>query len=136
MSSTVKFNRRYFILAIILFVVEILIALFAHDRVIRPYAGDFLVVILMYCFLRSFVNTPVFITALSVLIFSYAVEILQYFHIGDRIGLHNSRLAGIIIGSSFEWIDLIAYTGGIILVLSIEKIIAGRSHMKTKSESI
>ena len=75
------------------------------------------------------------ITAISVLIFSYAVEILQFFNIVNRLGLQNSRLARIIIGSSFEWIDLIAYTAGIILVLYIEKIIAGKKHIKANIKS-
>jgi Protein of unknown function (DUF2809) len=136
MSNLLKFNSRYFILTILIFVTEILIALFAHDRIVRPYVGDFLVVILVYCFLKSFLNTPVLTTAISVLIFSYIVEILQYFHIADRIGLQNSRLAKIIIGSSFEWIDLMAYTAGITLVLCIEKIIARRTLIKAKIKSI
>jgi hypothetical protein len=136
MSNILKFSRQYFILTILIFILEILIALFAHDRIIRPYTGDFLVVILMYCFLKSFLNIPVLRTGLSVLIFSYAVEILQYFHIADRIGLQDLGLAKIIIGSSFEWIDLIAYSAGITLVLCIEKIIAGRTHIKAKMKSI
>lgn len=136
MSSILKFNRRYFILTILIFVIEILIALYAHDRFVRPYLGDFLVVILIYCFLKSFLNTQVFITALFVLIFSYAVEISQYFHIVDKIGLHNSRLARIIMGTSFEWIDLIIYTAGITLVLIIEKIIASRIQIRAKIKAI
>jgi Protein of unknown function (DUF2809) len=135
MSPILKFKRQYFILAVLLFVIEILIALFAHDRIVRPYMGDFFVVILIYCFLRSFLDTSVLTTSLSVLAFSYAVEILQYFNIAERSGLQNSRLAGIIIGSSFEWIDLISYTAGIGLVLYIEKIIAGKTHIKGNIKS-
>ena len=80
MSGLLKFNRHYFIIAIIIFLVEILIAFFIDDTIIRPYIGDFLVVILIYCFVKSFLNTPVWSTALAILLFSYAVEISQYFH--------------------------------------------------------
>lgn len=126
MSSLLKFNRLYFILAVLLFGIEILIARFAHDQIIRPYIGDLLVVILIYCFVKSFLNTPVLITALCVLAFSYAIETLQYFNIVERLGLSNSRVARIVIGTSFEWIDLVAYTLGIGLVLFLEGTIGNR----------
>lgn len=121
MGSLLRFNRHYFVLAILLFIIEVCIALFVHDTIIRPYGGDLLVVILLYCILRSFANIPVLPAAISVLVFSYIIEILQYFTIVDRIGLQNSKLARIVIGSSFEWIDLVAYTVGILLVLLLEK---------------
>ena len=122
-----KFNRHYFVLAVLIFGIEILIAKFAHDQIIRPYVGDLLVVILIYCFIKSFLHTPVFATALFVLVFSYAVETLQYFHIVNRLGLGGSKIAGIIMGNSFEWIDLIAYTVGISLVIYLEKKITDRN---------
>ncbi|MEJ7626233.1 MAG: DUF2809 domain-containing protein [Ferruginibacter sp.] len=121
MKSIFFFNRSYFLIAVLLFVVEVLIALFAHDRIIRPYVGDFLVVILIYCFVRSFFNVTVWISATGVLLFAYFIEILQYFNIVEKLGLQNYSLAKTIIGTSFEWIDIIAYTLGIITVVIIEK---------------
>jgi hypothetical protein len=47
---------------------------------------------------------------------------LQYFHVVELLGLGHSKLARVIIGSSFEWMDMLAYTLGIGLVLSIETI--------------
>lgn len=52
------FSKRYFLLASGLLAAEVLIALYAHDRVIRPYAGDLLATIFLYCLVRSFVATP------------------------------------------------------------------------------
>ncbi|AEE48525.1 DUF2809 domain-containing protein [Haliscomenobacter hydrossis] len=121
-----KLNLKYLVLTLLLFLTEVLIALYVDDGFIRPYLGDFLVVILIYCFVKSFLNTPVWPTALGVLAFSYAVETLQYFNIVEKLGLQHSRLARIVIGSSFEWLDLVAYTGGIILVLLIESRRASR----------
>jgi Protein of unknown function (DUF2809). len=131
MSGLVKFNRHYFIIAIIIFLVEILIAFFIHDTIIRPYIGDFLVVILIYCFVKSFLNTPVWSTALTVLLFSYAVEISQYFHIINKLGLQHSKLARIIMGTSFGWIDLAMYTAGIGVVIFIESLWSERVQSKT-----
>lgn len=39
---------------IVLLAVEIFIALFVHDSVVRPYIGDVLVVIVLYFFVRIF----------------------------------------------------------------------------------
>ncbi|MBK7871386.1 MAG: DUF2809 domain-containing protein [Saprospiraceae bacterium] len=117
-----QFNSTYFIWTIILLIIEILIALYLHDPIIRPYGGDFLVVILIYCFVKSFVKISNFKAAIGVLIFSYAVEILQYFKIVKILGLQHSNIANIIIGTSFAWADLLAYTLGIAFVLGVEQI--------------
>ena len=120
-ESMFKFQLKYFILAAILFLVEVLIALFVHDNFIRPFVGDVLVVILIYCFIKSFLNSPVVITAIAVLLFAYLIEVLQYFKIVNILGLQNSNLARIIIGTSFEWTDILAYTLGIGLVILLDK---------------
>ena len=116
-----KFSPFYAFSTLLLFITEVLIALFVHDQFIRPYIGDFLVVILIYCFVKSFLNTPVVPTALGVLVFAYTVELLQYFRIVELLGLQHSKAARIIIGSSFEWQDLLAYTLGILVVVLVEK---------------
>lgn len=131
MNSILKFKGHYFVIAIILLFIEIFIALFAHDRIIRPYLGDFLVVILIYCFIRSFINASVMAIAFFALIFSYIVETLQYLNIVDRLGLQDSRFAKTIIGTSFEWTDIIAYTLGIMLVLYVEKVIVVKTNKKS-----
>ncbi len=117
-------------MAVLIFCTEILIARFAHDRIIRPYIGDSLVVILIYCFIKSFFDTPVLKTALGVLLFAYMVEILQSFDIITKLGLQDIGWARIVIGTSFAWIDLVAYTAGIALVICIEKIMASKKRKK------
>jgi hypothetical protein len=115
-----RFQKTYFLLSLLLLLIEILIALFVTDNFIRPYVGDFLVVILLYCFIRSFSATPVFFTCSVVLVLSFSIEIAQYFQLVRLLQLDNNKLATTIIGSSFEWIDLVAYTLGIIFVLLAE----------------
>ena len=92
-----------------------------HDTIIRPYAGDFLVVILIYCFIQSFFNLSVIKLSIGVLLFAYTLEGLQYFKLVQLLGLDHSNLAKTIIGIHFEWIDMIAYTLGIASVLIIEE---------------
>lgn len=128
------FNKRYFLLTIAIFLTEVLIAMFVHDRFIRPYFGDFLVVILIYCFFKSFLNIAVMPMAIAVLIFSYLVETAQYFNLVYHLGLQDYKLARIVIGVSFEWIDMLAYTLGILAVIGAEKIVSSGGR-QTKSES-
>lgn len=115
------FNRRYFILTILLFIVEIFIALYVRDNFIRPYLGDVLVVILIYCFVKSFIKLPVLTVAISTLVFSFIVEFLQLINVIELLGLENSKIAQIVIGTSFFWFDLLAYLIGILLVILVEK---------------
>lgn len=51
-----RLNMKYLCAFIIVFIIEVLIALFINDKFIRPYVGDILVVVLIYCFIRSFVG--------------------------------------------------------------------------------
>ena len=116
------FNKKYFLLTILLFLIEVLIALYVHDKIIRPYIGDILVVILIYCFCKSFCKISNITLAIGVLLFSYCVETLQYLHIVKWFGLSNSKIANIIIGNSFSWEDILCYTIGIAIVLLIENL--------------
>ena len=117
-----QFNRNYFILTILLFLIETAIALYLHDNFVRPYFGDFLVVILLYCFVKSFVNVSVWVAAGLVLLFSFAIEIAQYFNMVEKLGLQHYKVAKVVLGNSFAWMDLLAYILGILIVISIEKI--------------
>ncbi len=74
----------------------------------------------MYCAVKSFLNISDWKAAIGVLLFSFLIEALQYFHIVKVLGLQHSKIANIVIGNSFHWIDLVAYTVGITIVLLIE----------------
>jgi len=130
-SKKLKFNKLYFVLSIILLIVEIFIGTFVHDSIIRPYIGDFLVVILIYCLLKSFFDIRFDVACAYVLIFSYSVEILQYFKIVEILHLQHIKIARIIIGTSFAWVDIIAYSAGIALVFIVEKLVIRKSSIKT-----
>lgn len=122
-----QFNINYFGLAIILFFTEVLIALFVHDAFIRPYIGDILVVILMYCFCKSFVNLPVLPVALFVLSLAFIIEILQGFNIVAKIGLEKSKLANVVLGNSFSWIDFLTYIIGFLIIIFMENRLAKKT---------
>jgi len=117
----ITFNKNYFGSAVLIFAIETLIAIYVHDNFVRPYLGDVLVVILIYCFLKSFFKLPVLITALVVLAFSFVIEFLQFLNIVEKLGLEKSTMARTVIGTSFAWIDLLTYIAGIAIVLIAEK---------------
>ena len=72
------------------------------------------------CYFRTMRCKP--ILALSVLLFAYSLETMQYFKLVQLLGLQHSKLARIVIGTAFEWLDLLAYTLGILLVLWVENL--------------
>jgi hypothetical protein len=116
-----KFRKNYVIIAFLIFIVEVIIALYIDDQFIRPYFGDFLVVVLIYCFVRGFFNIRVLKCAICVLLFSFVVEFMQYLNIVNLLGLEKNTLAKVVIGTFFSWMDLVGYTLGILLVLFLEK---------------
>ena len=118
----IKFNKYYFLLALLLFAIELYIGLYMHDNFVRPYGGDFLVVILLFCLIKSFVDWPVIPTAAGVLVFAYLVEISQYFHLVTLLGLQHSKTARLLLGTSFSFTDLLCYTLGIATVVFVGNI--------------
>ena len=115
-----KSNKKYFYLTLILFFIEVFIAVFINDSFIRPFIGDVLVVILIYCFVKTFWNINSSIAALSVFTFACTIEILQYFNLVNLLGLQNNKIAAVIIGNTFDWKDILAYAIGTITVFLLE----------------
>ncbi|MDO5636611.1 MAG: DUF2809 domain-containing protein [Myroides sp.] len=111
-----RFNKNYFALTIILFVIEICIAIFVNDAFVRPFLGDVIVVWFVYYFIRSFIAIKPIYIAVFTLLFSFAVEIGQYFKLIEILGLQEYKWARIVIGTSFSWWDLLCYVVGFLLL--------------------
>ena len=113
-----KTKLYYLIACILLFLTELANAFFVRDGFVRPFVGDVLVVILIYCFLRLFVRWSALKTILVVLLFAYTIEVLQLFGLVKVLGLQRFQIVRIILGTTFEWTDFVTYTlgGGIILL--------------------
>jgi len=100
--------------------VEVFIAAFLHDRLVRPYVGDLLAVVFLYCLAKSVAPVPSGPTIGAVLFFAYLVEISQYFHLATHLGVQHSRLALAVLGSCFAWVDMLRYTLGALVVVALE----------------
>ena len=114
-------KQKYLIATIILFIVEVVIAKYIHDAIIRPYIGDVLVVVLMYCFVKTLFDIECIKAAIGVLLFAFVVEFLQCINIVTKLGLAKNKFASIVIGNSFSWVDIVCYCIGILAVIGIEK---------------
>lgn len=117
-----KFNFKYLAAFLILLITEVLIALFVKDKIIRPFIGDILVVILMYTFLRGILKKPIKGLPIYLFLFAVVVEITQYFKLVDKLGLGNNKFMSTIMGTSFDIRDILCYFIGTVILIIWEKI--------------
>ncbi len=121
---SLTFNLKYLILTVLLLAVEICIARFVNDQFVRPFVGDALVVVLIYCFVRIFLKVSYLKAAFAVLVFAALIEVLQYFDYVKMLGLENNRILSAALGRTFEWLDFAAYFGGFLLIITAENFYA------------
>lgn len=114
------FNKNPFIAFVLLFALEVLIAVFLKDGFIRHTVGDFLVVILIYCFFRSFLEISALAIAIATLLIAFTTEFLQLTEFLNYFGLKQNKWANLIFGNTFSIQDLVAYTLGISAMLYID----------------
>ena len=119
-------NKPYIFITILLFVIEVLIALFINDTFIRPFVGDVLVVMLLFSLVRIFYSGNGVKLAVAILLFSFLIELSQYYRLIEFLGVEEIKLAQIILGFTFDEIDLIAYTVGILISFYLDKMITPR----------
>ncbi|TMM29524.1 DUF2809 domain-containing protein [Polaribacter aestuariivivens] len=115
----IKFNKKYFLIFILLLLSEIVIAAYANGF-IRHTFGDFLAVILLYSLVKSFINISANKTAIIVLIISFGIEFLQLTNLQNHYPFEYEKIWKLILGTSFSVGDLIAYFFGFLTIVVIE----------------
>ncbi|MEZ4842563.1 MAG: DUF2809 domain-containing protein, partial [Flavobacteriaceae bacterium] len=93
---------------------------FVTQPFIRYWFGDFLVVIMIYYFIKTFIKAKPLHIAVFVLIFSFSIEFLQMSNLLEVMNLKNNKIANLILGNTFFVSDLFAYFLGIVSVLILE----------------
>jgi len=78
---------------------------------VRPYLGDTLVVILLWCIVRIFIPDGCVWLSGAIFLFALLVEISQIFPLCDLLGIEN-KLLRVLMGTSFAWGDIVAYFAG------------------------
>jgi len=112
----IKFNLKYLITFLLLFVTIAVIAIFMPGGFIRYHFGDILIVIFIYCFIRILVRNKFKWLPLYIFIFATLVEIGQYFGLVYILGLGHSQIARVVVGTTFDPYDILMYAIGCILI--------------------
>lgn len=117
-----RINKKYIIAFLILLCVEIFIALYINDNFIRPYIGDVIVIPVLYCFIKGFFkcesrNLPIYL-----FIFVIVTELLQYIKIVEILRLDHIKFFRILIGTSFDFKDILCYLFGSLILMFWEYI--------------
>lgn len=115
-------NKKYSILFLVTFLIEVFIALFVRDNFIRPYIGDLLVILCMYFFIRSFTKKKIKNLPIYIFIFSVLVECLQGINILGILGFSDNKFMRILVGTTFDFKDIACYFVGFIILLIWEYI--------------
>ncbi len=116
------FRKSYALATAAVFAIEVVIALFLHDALIRPYVGDALAVILVYLGIRSVTRLRVLPAVLLAFFVATLIEFAQYFHLLDVMRLGHNRLARIVLGGVFDLHDFVAYAAGAACAVVIERL--------------
>ncbi len=119
-------SRRvtYFVITIVLIIIEVLIALFVHDNIIRPYVGDVLVVAVIYTFIRIVIPDKVKLLPLYVFLLGTFVELMQYVNMVELLGLQDNKFFSVLIGTTFDIKDIVCYGVGCLLIAIGSKLYA------------
>ncbi len=117
--STFGFSLKHALFSLALFVVLTVIALFVRDSFIRPFLGDVLVVIWLYYAVASLWRPSPLKLMLYVVAFSFCIEFSQYVQILKLLNI-DSKVLNVVLGSTYDPMDLVAYTLGGLCCLGID----------------
>lgn len=105
--------------AVILLAAEIYIGIYVHDAFVRPYLGDTLVVMLLYCLVRIVFPTKYYWLSGAVFLFAVLVEFSQLLPLCDVLHIKN-QLLRVLMGTSFAFGDILAYFAGNLLTAGVD----------------
>ena len=75
---------------------------------------------LVYAALRAVTRLGVIPAIGIALLIATAVEVAQLLNLLGALGLNNNRIARIVLGGAFDWLDFAAYTTGAALIIAVE----------------
>lgn len=107
-----RFDHHAFFIFLGVLIIEVVIGSFFRDRFVRHFVGDVFIVVLIAYGVRSLFPIKLETVVLGTWIFALFVEITQYFDLIGILGWRSSPWAHLTIGSTFDGLDLLAYTIG------------------------
>jgi Protein of unknown function (DUF2809) len=115
------FDQRALLITIALFCLEVSIAtVFRHIGWLRGFFGDMLAVVFVYYGFKSFVRAPPLWLAIAALLVGYGVELSQYIAYANGWKISQPILR-IVVGSTPDWWDVVAYTVGFAVVVLLQR---------------
>ncbi|CAB5705146.1 Protein of uncharacterised function (DUF2809) [Delftia tsuruhatensis] len=130
MMAAMRWRFDFFSLAwaVALFILLVLLATVgAHWGWVRSFFGDVLAVAWVYCVFRTFIAAPVLPLASAALGVGLLVELGQYLASVWQWHLPNRALR-IVLGSTPDWWDVLAYVLGFAAVLATQAALRARGH--------
>jgi len=97
------------------------IALGVHDRIVRPYGGDFLVVIFLYVLARGLTPLNRLQSAVLAFLLGCAAELAQAFDLLAMLGLSSNAAARVIVGVHADLADIALYAAGAVCALLLDR---------------
>ncbi len=113
-----RFSRVALCWALVFFAVEAFIAtLGASCEWLRGFFGDALAVVWLYCVFKTVLDASAWKLALPAFLAGCLVELGQY--VASVNGWHSSHpLLRVLLGSVPDWLDVLAYGTGFLLVMA------------------
>ncbi|MBP5346683.1 MAG: DUF2809 domain-containing protein [Bacteroidales bacterium] len=86
--------------------------------------GDALWAMMVFCFWRILlVNRPLKVVAAIALVHSFVVEFSQLLTFPWLVSFRHTFIGHMLLGQGFLWIDLIAYTVGVLIIYSLYRLV-------------
>ena len=132
-GMTFRFDPRALAASLLLFVSLVLLATFgARTGWLRGFFGDVLAVIWLYYVGKTVLAASPLPLALAAFSVGCALELAQYLARLWHLQIGN-RVLRIVVGSTPDWMDVLAYAIGFVAVLSIESAFRFRAGRPTTS---
>lgn len=93
---------------------------------VASYAGDTLWAAMVYlgiCFLMP--SSRLYYRTMGALLFSYCIEISQLYQANWINAVRSTTPGALVLGHGFLWSDMVCYTVGVVLAVSIDFILFG-----------
>lgn len=119
-------RRAYLIAAAVLLVGLVLIARYVSGPVIRPFGGDVLVIVFFSCLMCGVTRASMGRCAATAFVTGVIVEVAQALDLIEILGLQDNDVAKTVIGTTFDWRDLVAYVIGAALAVFLDRLIQRR----------
>jgi len=107
-----RIRRFYAAAALVILAAEVCIALFVRDTFIRPYGGDILAAVFVYCLARLLFPQARGWLAGAVFALCCAVELAQSVDAVALLGLSESAFLSVLCGRTFDVADILCYAVG------------------------